>query len=104
MAEAAPADEVTPVPPAADDAAAEEEEEEEEEQPDEVEEDDGDVDPHEPLQKKYYRENSPGKRAARSDVWKFVKRLTGGHPMLAEGYTHVCLCTMPEKIQKTLSP
>ena len=47
------------MPPAADDAAAEEEEEEEE-QPDEVEEDDGDVDPHEPLQKKYYRENSPG--------------------------------------------
>ena len=32
MAEAAPADEVTPVPPVADDAAAEEEEEEEEEQ------------------------------------------------------------------------
>ena len=69
MAEAAPADEVTPVPPAADYAAAEEEEEQQQ-PPDEVEEDDGDVDPHEPLQKKYYRENSPGKRAARSDVWR----------------------------------
>ena len=46
MAEAAPADEVTPVPPAADDAAAEEEEEEEQQQLDEVDVDDGDVDAH----------------------------------------------------------
>ena len=54
MAEAAPADEVTPVPPAADDAAAEEEEEEEEEQQqlDEVDVDDGDVDAHEPAEAK----------------------------------------------------
>ena len=86
MAEAAPADEVTPVPPAADDAAAEEEEEEEQQQLDEVDVDDGDVDAHEPLQKKYYRENSPTRKPPRSEVWKVVKRLTGGHPKLAEGY------------------
>ena len=29
-------------------------------------------------------------------MWKVVKRLTGGHPMLAEGYTHVCMCTIDD--------
>ena len=47
------------MPPAVTDAAAEEEEEEEDQQPDEVDVDDGDVDAHEPLDKKYTRENSP---------------------------------------------
>ena len=38
----------------------------------------------------YISENSPTKRKPRSDVWSVIKRLTGEHPQLEKGYTHIC--------------
>ena len=54
--------------------------------------DDDDADEHAPLDATYLKDNTPTKRSSRSAVWSDIKRLTGGHPMLAKGYTHVCVC------------
>ena len=35
--------------------------------------------------------NSPTKITSKSDVWKQVERLKPGHPMLAKGFTHICI-------------
>ena len=59
-------------------------------------EDDEEVDEHTALDSKFTRKNTPTKRAQSSVVWSEIKRLTGGHPKLGEGYTHVCVCKLQQ--------